>query len=770
MKTAIFSAFLLLASLCLRAQPGQPPLFDDSKVSFVYIYLSPEDSAAMFNDPAAKDEYPGTFIFFDGVQRDTLENIGFRVKGNTSVGAYKKSFRVSFNAYKAGQKFGGVEKINLIGSHNDPSMIREKLYYDMYNRFGLPPLRCTFVRLFLNDEYRGLYTNVEEIDEIFCKNRFGNNSGNLYKCTYPADLDFLGNNPDAYQATQPWSGGDRIYDLQNNKAEDDYSGLAHFVQVLTQTQGGTFPCEIEKVLDIDNFLKAYAIDIATGNWDNYAYLKNNYFLYENQFTGKFEFIVYDTDNTCGVNWIGGVDWATRNIYTWYNTGEVRPLVSRLINVPAFRDRLSFYLRELADGIMQPAYINLHIDSMKALITDAAIEDNYRTLDYGYTINDFLTSFNNDNIDGHTPYGVKNFIAARRDNILSQLNLGNIFPIADEVVHAPLAPSATDSIHVKLPVTDDNFVATVKLFYSTDSTNFQALNLADDGLHDDGLSGDGTWGVVAPPAGSASRWYFHIEATDNTGQTARLPICGENSIRLGRWPLPLFINEIMAKNTSVIADNAGEFEDYVEIYNAGAEPVALGDLYMSDDFTHPDRWRLPDISLAPGAWKLFWLDNDPDQGSDHADFKLDANGEQIGLFGPASAYYAAIDSFSFGPQAENMSIGYLPDGEGSIVDLPYPSPGYTNVPNSVPTDSGTQVIVFPNPSSGRYTLQFGLQSPGNVSIEILDVMGRQITSTTWRDRSAGLQNIPFDIPFAPAGVYLLQVRTEGKTMIRKLLKK
>lgn len=71
-----------------------------------------------------------------------------------------------------GRKYEGVEKLNLLGMHNDPTMVREKLYFDTYNAMGMPQRRSNFVRVYLNDDYYGLYTNMEQIDEVFLKNRF----------------------------------------------------------------------------------------------------------------------------------------------------------------------------------------------------------------------------------------------------------------------------------------------------------------------------------------------------------------------------------------------------------------------------------------------------------------------------------------------------------------------------------------------------------------------------------------------------------------------
>jgi spore coat protein H len=165
-------------------------------------------------------------------------------------------------------------------------------------------------------------------------------------------------------------------------------------------------------------LKAYAIDVATGNWDDYFYNKNNYYLYDNPATGRFEFLTFDTDNTFGVDWVGK-DWARRNCLAWHFQGDPRPLATKLLAVPAFKNQFVHYLDTLARLVVHPDSIFPRIDALHALITPAALADTFRTLDWGYTVANFHDGFDQ-TIDGHTPYGIKPFLAIRVDSILSQI--------------------------------------------------------------------------------------------------------------------------------------------------------------------------------------------------------------------------------------------------------------------------------------------------------------------------------------------------------------
>jgi hypothetical protein len=141
---------------------------------------------------------------------------------------------------------------------------------------------------------------------------------------------------------------------------------------------------------------------------------------------------------------------------------------------------------------------------------------------------------------------------------------------------------------------------------------------------------------------------------------------------------LGINEVMASNvasTPEIADFT-DFGDWIELYNAAATPVDLGGYHLSDNLEQPFKWRIPDGAAVPaGGHLLIWADGyDSKPGltltrdfwpntsfvtrSYHANFKLSADGEQIGLFTPSGSL---VDGVTFGAQQDDISLGRYPDG-------------------------------------------------------------------------------------------------------------
>ena len=60
---------------------------------------------------------------------------------------------------------------------------------------------------------------------------------------------------------------------------------------------------------------------------------------------------------------------------------------------------------------------------------------------------------------------------------------------------------------------------------------------------------------------------------------------------------LVINELMAENDSFIQDNYGEYDDWLELYNASGATVDLGGMYLTDDLDDPSKWMIPPTVTA-----------------------------------------------------------------------------------------------------------------------------------------------------------------------------
>ena len=696
----MFRKFLLLLFLLgylvsLNGQPVFPeegPLYCDEVVPRIDILIDPDTLDWLYDDENiwSNREFHAIFVFDNGTIHDTIEPVGFRLRGNTSRHSKKKSFKVSFNTFVQGAKYYGVEKLNLNGEHNDPSIMRSKICWDILRKYEIPAPRSNHVRVYINHEYYGLYLNVEHIDENFVKSRFENNDGNLYKCLYPADLDYIGPDPDLYKL---YHNDRRVYDLKTNKAEDDYSGLANFIDVLNNTPDDVLVCKLNVVFNVYDYIKMITFDILTGNWDGPIYNKNNFYLYHNPKTGKFEYIPYDLDNTFGIDWMG-IDWAKRNIYQWKKNGEPRPIYSRLKNNPEFRKQFTYYFNKLVTELIDTAAFEQRVLELRSKLSPYVINDPYYPQDYGFSYSDFLNSVYQ-SWGSHVKYGIIPYFNTRVESVLQQLENTEMKPVIKYINHKRVSASA---VSITAYAEAEYNPATVQVKYTLNDNQVNYLTMYDDGDHNDGKAGDLIYGGIVTGIPAYAELHYQIEVTDNQQLNRLLPCDAIVVPAFGSDTPVLYINEFMASNNHTMADEHGNFSDWIEVYNAEDQPVYLGDIFLTDNLSLPGKWKMPAVDIPAKGFILFWADGKPELGDHHTNFKLSKGGEEIGIYTPGGA---AIDEIVFGPQTTDISYGRLPDGGIEYHFFAEPTPGYSNVPDAVAEHQQTLFTVYPNPATGNY---------------------------------------------------------------------
>ena len=137
-----------------------------------------------------------------------------------------------------------------------------------------------------------------------------------------------------------------------------------------------------------------------------------------------------------------------------------------------------------------------------------------------------------------------------------------------------------------------------------------------------------------------------------------------------------INEFMASNNSTVADPQGEYDDWIELYNFGSSTVDLSGMYLTDNLNIPDKWQFPDgTTIRSGFYLLIWADGDIDDSGLHADFKLDADGEEIGLFDTDAN--TPIDQIEYDKQTTDISYGRYPDASETWGFMASPTPAARN---------------------------------------------------------------------------------------------
>ena len=278
-------------------------VFDDRRVRKVEVRLNKSDWDLMWADPEAKIQVPADAVVFG----EHLEQVGFRMRGQFSLreSGLKKPWKIDTDAYVDGQEFRNLKQLVFTNNIGDPSMLQEKLAYEMMRFAGVPASHVSYVEFWIDlvddDQgpmYWGVYTMIERVDRKFLANRFGAEAkdGNLYKASHaqrgPMDLIYYGPSIEDY----PTQNGLYAYGKATNEEQEDYSDILNLIYVIdgaTYSTPDEFAQAVEQVLNVDTFLRYLAVVNTLANWDSYPYTGNNYLLYNNPMTGKFEWIPWD---------------------------------------------------------------------------------------------------------------------------------------------------------------------------------------------------------------------------------------------------------------------------------------------------------------------------------------------------------------------------------------------------------------------------------------------------------------------------------------------
>lgn len=148
---------------------------------------------------------------------------------------------------------------------------------------------------------------------------------------------------------------------------------------------------------------------------------------------------------------------------------------------------------------------------------------------------------------------------------------------------------------------------------------------------------------------------------------------------------IVINEVLAANATINTDGAGEYDDWVELYNAGDSIVQLDGFTLTDDDADPKQYQLPTgLGIAPGDFLLIWCDAQPDQqtGSElHTAFKLNKKKDGLWLYYYEGDKRAQADAVDWKDnQVDDISAARIPDGSVDWQLTNRPTPDAANQAN------------------------------------------------------------------------------------------
>ena len=129
---------------------------------------------------------------------------------------------------------------------------------------------------------------------------------------------------------------------------------------------------------------------------------------------------------------------------------------------------------------------------------------------------------------------------------------------------------------------------------------------------------------------------------------------------------LHVNEAMVQNTTTIADNFNQFDDWIEIHNSSASAIDLAGYYLTDDPTNLDKHEIlsgnSTLTTVPAnGYLIFWADEDGLQGINHLNFRI-SDQETILLVDPNGQ--TIISSLILPNLRDDESYGRVLDGSAT----------------------------------------------------------------------------------------------------------
>ena len=377
--TSLVLTALALAPAAPRAQSADD-IFNGQVLQRVDLLMHSADWAKLKENFQTNEYYPADFSWNGQVAR----NSGIRSRGLGSRSGTKPGLRVDFDRYATDQEFLGLKSLVLDNLTQDASGIHETVTMAMYARLGVPAPREAHARLYVNNEYVGLYVIVESVDKDLLARVFGvidedtQNDGYLFEFNYLDEWRFgyLGGDLEPYRAR---------FDAKTNESksdEDKYRPIETLVRLVNETPADRLAEAIGGLFDIPAFIRFAAAqnfvaenDGFVGNWG-----VNNFYFYRLENRTEHVLIAWDEDNA-----FWGPTFSTTMRF------DDNVLMRKLMDVSQYRE---LYFTELgraaesaAEQAGEGAWLENEIRRQLDLIDRAMREDPVRP----FTVDEFDTA-------------------------------------------------------------------------------------------------------------------------------------------------------------------------------------------------------------------------------------------------------------------------------------------------------------------------------------------------------------------------------------------
>ncbi|HET7698076.1 MAG TPA: CotH kinase family protein [Vicinamibacterales bacterium] len=284
---------VLIAALLAGAVPASAQtaadLFDVNTIQEIRLSVNSRDLRTL-RERFAENAYYTADLTWRNIR---VRNVGIRSRGLGSRNGTKLGLRVDMAHYTTGQTLVGLSTIVLDNLWQDDAMIRERLAFTMFERLGVPAPRESFCRLYINNEYQGLYAVTEEIDGDFARRVTGETDGTMFEYHYVREWRFedLGD----ISAYKP------LFEPRTHRLDADgalYTPIQNLIREVNGPDDAVWRERVEQYIDLNQFVTHAAVESFIAENDGllgYAGM-NNFYLYRQQGTSKHRLFPWDKDN------------------------------------------------------------------------------------------------------------------------------------------------------------------------------------------------------------------------------------------------------------------------------------------------------------------------------------------------------------------------------------------------------------------------------------------------------------------------------------------
>jgi hypothetical protein len=384
----------------VRNYPGAP-LYDGATLRTFFLQFDNadwEDELVAFNNSDV--EVPATVTVDGKVYRD----VGVHFRGNSSFNVgngYKRSLNLSFDFVDEDQSIGGYRTLNLLNANTDPSLMRTVLSMHIARQY-IPAPKANFVRVVINGENWGVYANAQQFNKEFAEDNFKTTKGARWKVPQGGGggvggFTWMGDDPNRYR---------NVFHIKSKDEPEAWAALIDLAKTLQDTPTDRLEAALAPKLDIDAFLRFIALDNVMVSSDAFFSRGSDYSLYRHP-DGRFYFVFHDANEMFGSG--GGRSGGSTLSPLVAQNDATKPIISKVLAVPALRARFLAYVREIAEKSLDWSVLGPVVKQYRDLIADDVARDTRKL----FSTDDFLFVTADDPSSGT----LRSFIEQRRAFIL-----------------------------------------------------------------------------------------------------------------------------------------------------------------------------------------------------------------------------------------------------------------------------------------------------------------------------------------------------------------